>query len=268
MRSMVWMALLVLAACGESPAPAQPPAVAKADAVPEGDPVEGLRTAKRVGCTGCHMDNGRGGGMDITTPEGARIVAPNLTKRRESYDDAGIAALLREGKTHDGHRPFGMPVHMLQHLSDREVANITAWLRALPAIENPGLAESALSPASLKQVEAGTYPFDDDKPDAGNMPPAERPTETLALGRHLAMTSCPECHGRDLTGWGGGDPTPSLVVVSKAYTPENFARLLKTGIAANGKDTATGFMSATARDRFATLTDAEIAAIKQYLDSR
>ncbi len=157
---------------------------------------------------------------------------------------------------------------MLQRLSDREVADISAWLRALPAVENPGLAESRLSPASLKQVEAGTYPFDDDLPDPGNMPPAEPPTEALALGRHLAMTSCPECHGRELTGWGPEDPAPSLVLINKAYTPENFARLMKTGTAANGKDTATGSMSRVARDRFATLTDAEITALKLYLDSR
>ena len=266
MRNAGMVALLVLAACGKAPEPAAP--VAGVEAAAKGNPVEGLRVARRVGCTGCHMDNGRGGGFDIRTPEGDRFVAPNLTKRRVLYDDAGIVALLREVKTHDGHRPFGMPVQMLQHLSDREVADITAWLRALPAIENPGLAESALSAASRMQVEAGTYPFDDDKPDPGNTPPVERPPEALALGRYLAMTSCPECHGRDLNGWGGGDPTPSLVVVNKAYTPDKFARLLKTGIAANDKETATGFMSGTARDRFAILTEAEIAALKQYLDSR
>lgn len=270
MRTMGLIGLMLLAACGKSPAPASaaPPAAVAVQATPKGDPVEGLRVAKRVGCTGCHMDDGRGGGFDIKTPEGDHLVAPNLTVRRSLYDDAGIASLLREGRTHDGHRPFGMPVHMLQRLSDREVADITAWLRALPAVENPGLAQSRLSPASLKQVEAGTYPFDDDKPDPGNVPPAERPTGALALGQHLAMTSCPECHGRDLTGWGPGDSTPSLVLVNKAYTPEQFARLMKTGMAANGKDTATGFMSRTARDRFAILTDAEIAALKQYLDSR
>jgi hypothetical protein len=58
------------------------------------------------------------------------------------------------------------------------------------------------------------------------------------------------------------------VVINKAYTPANFARLMRTGIAANGKDTATGFMSRTARDRFAMLTDAEVSALKLYLDSR
>lgn len=270
MRTMVLIALLLLAACGKSPAPASEPmpAVAAVQAKPKGDLVEGLRVAKRVGCTGCHMDDGRGGGLDLKTPEGDHLVAPNLTVQRSLYEDAGIAALLREGRTHDGHRPFGMPVHMLQYLSDREVADITAWLRALPAVENPGLAQGRLSPASLKQVEAGTYPFDDDMPDPGNVPPATPPTDALALGRHIAMTSCPECHGRDLTGWGPEDPAPSLVLVNKAYTPEQFARLMKTGMAANGKDTATGFMSRTARDRFATLTEAEIAALKQYLDSR
>lgn len=231
--------------------------------------VEGLRVAKRVGCTGCHMDNGRGGGFDIKTPAGDRLVAPNLTQRRALYDDAGLVALLREGRTRDGHRAFGMPIYMFQHLSDHEVRDITAWLRSLPTVANPGLAASTLSAATLKQVEDGTYPYDqDDKPDPGNRPPAVRPTEPLPLGRHLALTSCSECHGRDLTGWGAEDPTPSLVLVNKAYTPELFKRLMRTGIAANGRDTASGFMSATARDRFAILTDAEIAALKLYLDSR
>ena len=272
MRKRGLIALALLVACGRSPesppAPAAVAAIATEQTPAKGDPVEGLRVAKRVGCTGCHMDDGRGGGFDIKTPEGDHLVAPNLTERRTLYDDAGLAALLREGKTHDGHRPIGMPVHMLQRLSDREVADITAWLRALPVVANPGLAQSSLSPASRKQVEAGTYPFDDDLPDPGNVPPAAPPTEALALGRHIAMTSCPECHGRELTGWGPDDPAPSLVVINKAYTPANFARLMKTGIASNGKDTATGSMSRVARDRFATLTDAEIAALKLYLDSR
>ena len=114
----------------------------------------------------------------------------------------------------------------------------------------------------------GTFAYEnDDKPDPGNQPPAARPTETLALGRHLAMTSCSECHGRDLNGWGAGDPTPSLVV-AKAYTPEKFARLMRTGEVAAGGKSKTGFMSEIAAYRFSVLTDAEITALKLYLDSR
>jgi len=268
MRRSGLIVLILLAACGKPPAPEPKPAVVADDPVPKGDPVEGARVARRVGCDGCHSEGGKGGGFDIKTAEGDRVVAPNLTQRRHGYDDAGIAALLREGRTHDGHRPFGMPIKMLQHLSDREVRDVTAWLRALPAAGNPGLAESAITPATMKQLLDGTHPYaNDDRPDPGNMPPAAPPTEPLALGRHLAYTTCTECHGWDLNGF-PGDDAPSLVV-AKAYTPEKFARLMRTGEISTGGKSKTGFMSEIATYRFApTLTDAEIAALKQYLDSR
>ncbi|UWX04410.1 c-type cytochrome [Pseudoxanthomonas sp. NC8] len=263
------LACVLLAACGKAPAPVTTE-TATGTAAAEGDPVEGLRVATRVGCNGCHAADGRGGGMDFTSPAGDRIVAPNLTERRERYDDAGLVALLREGRTHDGHRAFGMPIYMFQHLSDQEVRDITAWLRGLPSVANPGLAASTLSAATLKQIQDGTFPYDqDDRPDPGNRPPAMRPAGMLALGRHIALTSCGECHGRTLEGWGADDPAPSLVMVNKAYTPEKFARLMRTGEVAAGGTSKTGFMSETARRRYAhTLTDEEISALKHYLDSR
>lgn len=268
MRTVSLIAIAMLAACGKTAAPQVATAAAIVAAVPKGDPVEGARIARRVGCDGCHDEGGKGGGFDIKTPEGDRLVAPNLTQRRALYDDAGIAALLHEGKTHDGHRPVGMPIFMFQHLSDAEVRDIIAWLRGLPVVENPGLAESALTAATVKQLQEGTYPFDDDIPDPGNQPPATRPVEQLALGRHIAMTSCGECHGRDLNGWGPGDPAPSLAV-AKAYTPEKFTGLMRTGEIATGGKSKTGMMSGIATYRFAsTLTDGEIAALKLYLDSR
>jgi cytochrome c553 len=268
MRTTVLVAALLLAACGKSPAPEMPSPRLATAAVAPGDPVEGARVARRVGCDGCHAEGGKGGGFDVTTPEGDRVVAPNLTVRRALYDDAGIARLLHQGKTHDGHRPFGMPIRMLQHLSDREVRDITAWLRALPALENPGLAETSITPATRKRLLDGSHPYaNDDRPDPGNAPPAERPTEALALGRHIAMTSCTECHGWDLNGFPGDDAPP--LVVAKAYTPEKFVRLMRTGEIATGGKSKTGFMSGIAAYRFApTLTDAEISALKLYLDSR
>lgn len=268
MRGIAMILLAVLGGGGKSPEPAAAPP-ARTVEVPRGDPVEGLRVATRVGCNGCHERDGSGGGMDFTSPQGDRIVASNLTERRHKYDDAGIAALLREGKTHDGHRAFGMPIYMFQHLSDREVRDITAWLRSIPDVPIPGLAKSVVSKSTLQQIKDGTFPYDDDdKPDPGNRPPAMRPSEPLALGRHLALTSCSECHGRDLTGWGPGDPTPSLVIVNKAYTPEAFARLMKTGEVAAGGKSKTGIMSAVAAHRFSVMTEAEVAALKLYLDSR
>lgn len=261
--------LLALAAvaCTLAPVPGTADVAPRSEAIPAGDPVEGLRIAKRVGCTGCHEDDGRGGGFDHESPAGDRFVAPNLTERRGLYDDDGFVALLREGRTHDGHRPVGMPVHMFQFLADTEVRDLTAWMRALPAVANPTLPAARLSDATRKELLDSTYEFDDDLPDAGNRPPATRPGAPLALGHYLAMTSCSECHGRDLNGWGPDDLTPGLIV-AKAYTDANFARLMKTGIAATGKDTATGRMSEVARNRFAGLTDEEVGALKLYLDSR
>ena len=266
--SIAAIAVSGLIACSRTP-PSEPAAVPAATAgIAAGDPVEGARIAQRVGCAGCHMPDGRGGGMDVSLPTGDRIVAPNLTERRALYQDVGLVALLRQGITRDGHRPFGMPVFMFQHLSDDEVRDIIAWLRALPAVAHPELASSFLTAETLRQIEAGEYPYDDDKPDPGNVAPAARPSDALSLGRYLAFTSCGECHGRDLAGWGPQDPTPSLLMVNTAYTPEAFTRLLRTGVAANGKETATGRMSDTARWRFAKLTDEEITALKLYLDSR
>jgi len=272
MRNRMIFSVLLLAGCSAAPEPPAPralpvPALA-ATAVPAalaGDPVEGLRIATRVGCNGCHGADG--GGKELWKEEGKfKLFSANLTVKREFYDDAGIEGLLRKGRTHDGHVAFGMPISMYQHLSDREVRDITAWLRSIPAVANPGLKQSWFSDAVRKQIDDGTHPYSEDMlPDPGNRPPAEPPTETLALGKHLAMTSCPECHGRDLNGYPG--ETPPLIV-AKAYSAENFSRLMRTGITASGTESASGLMTEMGRKRFPAMTGDEVRALKAYLDSR
>lgn len=266
---------MLLVACTQAPGDAvvahlerETPANTEAapSAANRGDRVEGLRVATRVGCNGCHGKDASGKVFQEDKEQG-RIVAPNLTQRRTVYDDAGLAALLHEGKTHDGHFPWGMPILMFQHLSDREVRDITAWLRAIPAVDNPDLPAGKWSGALSKSIADGTNPWlEDMKADPGNLPLAAPPTDPLALGRHLAMTSCPECHGRDLNGF-EGDDAPSLIV-AKAYTPENFARLMRTGITASGKESASGLMTQMGRNRFPAMTDNEVKALKLYLDAR
>ncbi len=266
MRTKALIPLVLLAgwvAASEQPLAT---AVVAPVAVQTGDAVEGLRVATRVGCNGCHGADG--GGRELWEEEGKfKMFSPNLTVKRDLYDDVEIDGLLRQGRTLDGHVPFGMPILMFQHLSDREVRDITAWLRSIPAVVNPDLKESWFSDETRKQLEDDTQPYlEDMRPDPGNQPPLEPPTETLALGRHLAMTSCPECHGRDLNGFPGDDAPP--LVVAKAYSMENFARLMKTGITISGTESATGLMTLMGRMRFSVMTDDEIRALKLYLDSR
>ena len=189
-----------------------------------------------------------------------------MTERRALYDDAGLIALLRQGKSHDGHRPLGVPVTTYQHLSNPEIRDITAWLRSIPAVVNPELPKGWRSSEVEQSVADGTFPFNEDIPAPGVHPTASRPTESIALGRHIAMTSCTECHGSDLNTPVGSD-APSLIV-AKSYTSEKFAQLMKTGVTSSGKESTTGLMSRVARERFASLTDDEIRALKAYLDQR
>ncbi len=56
--------------------------------------------------------------------------------------------------------------------------------------------------------------------------------------------------------------------MAKDYTPEAFRRLMRTGEVAAGGTSKTGFMSEVAAYRFSVMTDAEVAALKAYLDAR
>ena len=201
-------------------------------------------------------------------PRAGLIVTPNLTKLHHRYSDEGLCALLHEGRTHDHRVPLGMPIQMFQYVSHQEVRDITGWLRAFPDVAGVAPEASAWSPELTAASADGSHEWlPDMKPSPGNVPPAAPPAAGVALGRHLAFTSCGECHGWDLNGWGGPTDAPNLVV-AKAYSPEQFTRLMRTGEVAAGGQSASGMMSKVAAFRYSVLTDAEIAALKAYLDSR
>lgn len=84
----------------------------------------------------------------------------------------------------------------------------------------------------------------------------------MSLGRYLATTACTECHGAALEG--GGD-TPDLRIAA-AYSTEQFARLMRTGIALGERETE--LMSDVARGRFSHFTAAEVASLHTYLRKR
>ena len=262
MRYLILIATVLLAACGVAPEPPTPPALP----VVAGDPVEGLRIATRVGCTGCHDKDG--GGSELWENKGKyHLYSPNITSKRDLYDDAGFKAFLREGKTHDGHRVFGMPIVMFQHLSDREIRDITAWLRSIPAVPDHEKATTWMSPEVAKQLADGTFEEAIEwGPHAGVQGPEAPPSEPLALGKHIALTTCVECHGPELNGWPSDSPPP--LVVAKAYSMENFMRLMRTGITASGTESKSGLMTDVGRNRAPAMSDQEVLALKAYLDSR
>jgi len=232
-------------------------------AVPAGgDATEGARLAAIVGCTGCHGPDLAGVTSCYEDPARFRFNCPNLVEARLRYTDRDLVILLRHGRKLDGALVDFMPWDMYAQLTDADLANIIAFLRAVPAVEKPVQPPTEYAWSTRWAILRGEYPPVNDLADYDTTP-REGISER---GRYLASIACPECHAPDLNGY-EGDIAPGLLV-AKAYPPEAFTRLLREGKTLAGTDSATGLMSSVARFRFSHLRDEEIAALKAYLDQR
>ena len=90
------------------------------DEQPAGDPVNGKRLYLADGCFECHGRAGQGGRFNYPTPALAQIALPV-----ESF-----VSFLREA-------PNDMPSFAAEVLSDKEAADIHAFLRSLPGPSSP-----------------------------------------------------------------------------------------------------------------------------------
>jgi mono/diheme cytochrome c family protein len=88
---------------------------ARADDAPSGDPANGKRVYLADGCFECHGRAGQGGQFNYQTPALAQTALPV-----ESF-----IAFLREA-------PNDMPSFSAEVLSDKDAADIHAFLRSLP----------------------------------------------------------------------------------------------------------------------------------------
>jgi len=223
--------------------------------------VEGRRLATLRGCVGgCHGKEVEGAVM-FDQPMIARIVTPNLTASVRKYSDSELVGIIRNGVRPGGQSMMVMPAEEFVLLTDEDLGRIIAFLKSLPAVEGPG---PSVSPGPLGRMGIATGQF---KPVAEliaeTVPPAEATNEEGKHGRYLARTTCSGCHGTSLRGASNPDfSAPSLQIVA-AYSPEEFARLMRAGVALGGRNLKT--MSPWARDHLSLLTDSEIAALYGYL---
>jgi len=231
-------------------------------AIPPGDAVEGARLARVLGCTGCHGP-ALAGQVFVDIPHVARLMAPNLTVVRDSYDDAAFLRLMRAGTKIDGRIALAMPNKAHQRLTDAQLADLLAHLRAAPRVDTEPV-PTVLRPLGRVAVALGQYHLDDILPDPAESAAVLADRNQPDASRHLLQAACSECHGLDFAGY-PDDGIPPLLVV-KAYTPEQFTRLMREGLTIAGTETTTGLMSQVARHRFTRLTDDEIAGMKAYLD--
>ncbi len=223
---------------------------------------EGRRLAAIRGCFGCHGEVLQGKVFMDDSRRG-RAVAPNLTQIAHEYSTAEMARAIRYGVRANGEGLQIMPSPMYYHLSDSDLGRIIAYLRAAPSVEGAAY-EFRPSPRVRWQMVTGEwYPWADDILRMGPRMPAPEPADTLAYGEYLARTACTECHGDNLEGGRGGAPDLGVVV---AYSPDEFDRLMRTGVAVGNRELR--MMSAVSRGRFSHFTDAEVRSLYSYLRAR
>jgi cytochrome c553 len=224
---------------------------------------EGERLARIRGCPGCHEPNLEGG-MFVDEPILALIAAPNLTTAVRAYSDAELEAIIRHGARPDGRSVVAMPSDMFRLLDDDDLGKILAYLHSVPEV--PGQAR-LVKPGPLGRLGIALGKF---KPAAEDVRRVETLSDSfpaegspVARGAYLARTVCTECHGATLTGF--EDDTPDLRIAA-GYSPEQFVRLMRTGVALGERELE--LMSEVARSRFTHFTDEEIEALYAYLLSR
>lgn len=222
---------------------------------------EGRRLATVRGCfNDCHGKQAEGRVL-FDDPLIARIVAPDLTTAVRQYSDAQLATIVRNGIRPDGHSVIVMPAEAFIGMTDADLGRIIAFLKSLPPVPGPGR-EVSVGPLGRIGLVLGKFNTVAQL-IADTVPPPAAANQDAEHGRYLARTICAACHGTSLRGAENPDFTsPDLRVVA-AYSPEAFARLMRTGIPIG--DRKLGVMASQARNNLSQLTDSEISALYSYL---
>ena len=217
------------------------------------------------GCISCHGEGMRGS-LFIDDPHLAKLYAPNVSLMAAHASDQQLAAAIRQGVDPDGRPLVIMPSAQFSRLTDGEVAALIAAVRALPPGGKPTPAREVGAMGRLGVVMGKFRTQPQMMADYAQQWPADLGPK-FAKGRHLAATTCAECHGPALDGGElkPGLETPNLEIVG-AYDLAAFTKLLRTGVPASGKKLE--LMDEVARENFSHLTDEEIAELHAYLVER
>jgi mono/diheme cytochrome c family protein len=221
----------------------------------------GAYIGRTVGCDGCHERNLQGGVWSDKAWVGT-IHTANLTRAIGGYTDSQLARAIRSGVRADGSQLWEMPSETWTTMTDAEVADVIAWLRTHPAA-GPVQPRESFGPLGRLAILMGKAKATPAYVIEAKANPAFDAGPPLSRGRHLAMTVCGECHGSDLKGRPGF--TPDLLIAA-SYDMPGFTKLMRTGVAMDGK--TKGLMSEVARENFSSFTDADIAALHAYLTAR
>ncbi|MBE7173938.1 MAG: cytochrome c [Williamsia sp.] len=225
------------------------------------------------GCTECHGDNMAGGLMADDFPLG-RLAAPNLTRGAGGigarYGTQDWLRTLRHGVAPDGRPLLLMPSHEFTVLSQTDLADIVAYCRQLPAVDQtmPSTKVGPVIRVMAYLDKLPLLPVEKINHDAPIVKTADT-TEGVALGKYLSI-SCSNCHRSDMKGGDplapGQPPVPNITASGEPgrWTKEEFFRTLRTGITPAGRQLKSENMPWTMTARY---TDKELSSLYQYLHS-
>lgn len=227
-----------------------------------GSAERGKRIAKLNGCHDCHGEGLEGRLFHDEMPI-LRAWGPNLTRIAAAQSDAELDRAIRRGVAGDGRRLWVMPSFALSQLSDQDAADLIAYVRSFPVT---GDDQPRLQVGHLGRLGVLLGKFDSEAAMLAKAGPPVLPDygPRHAEGRAIAEL-CVECHGADLKGV-ALLKTPDLTMAA-SYDRADFTRLLHEGVAA-GDRKLEGLMGGVARSRFSALTEAEVAALHDYLNVR
>jgi mono/diheme cytochrome c family protein len=227
-------------------------------------------------CTECHGQN-FGGGTMVDEPGLGTILGPNVTTGRGSvvlaYTPADWDRAVRHGVAPSG-LPTVMPAEDFQLMSDQELADVIAYIRSMPPVDNEVITVD-LGPMGTVLLALGQLRFAADIIAHTTAHPARPPeTEvTVEFGRHLVGV-CTGCHRADLSGGSvpGGDPSwPAARNLTphadglEAWTYEDFTRAMREAKRPDGSDLLPPMSSITGFTR--NMSDTELQAMWTYLRS-
>ena len=214
----------------------------------------------------CHGSD-LGGGRTIEMGPVATLTGPNVTAAQ--YSDAELARLLQHGLKKDGRTVRFMPVQDFAWLPPSDVLAVVSYVRTLPKVER---ANGPLKIGVLGKIldRQGKLVLDVARRiDHAHVGEASAPEPTSTYGKFLA-SQCQGCHGEHFSG-GPIPGAPSNLPIPlnitpddsglKAWSYDDFARLLDTGIRKSGKK-LDPFMPV---DAYAKLDDVERHALWTYL---
>ena len=239
--------------------------------------VRGQHLAEAIaGCASCHGED-LGGDEFLDVPGIFTLYAANLTSGAggigDSYTDADRVRSVRHGVGPDGQALLIMPSEVFQHLGERDLAEIIAYVKSVPPVDNklPGPSGTLVGRIMLgaglfgeirtvELIEDHGAPFPI-PPDAG---------ATAGYGQYIvSIGHCAVCHGDDLTGGQLNPDALSAPNITSAggpgrWTEPQFISTLRTGTTPVGYNLNSEEMP---WDIFMNMTDEELGAVWLYLRS-